>query len=317
MDPVCHTLVGGALAQSGLKRRTGLGMATLLIGANVPDVDVLSFVGGPTMALWFRRGVTHGILALVVWPVVLTGLMLLWDRVVRRRRRGSRPPALPRELLFLSCVAVATHPVLDFLNTYGMRWLMPFSDTWSFGDTLFIVDPWIWAVLAAGIFLAARAGRGAGASPLRSPAALALVVVVGYVALMGLATVAARGAVRDAMRAARLPAPTRIMVSPLPVIPWRRWVVMEVGDEYRFGSFAWLRRPMLELQPVAYPRGPTHPAAAAATRGPEVRRFLSWARFPYFQVEERRDAYLVHLGDARYTVDPTDSWAAITVRVEK
>jgi hypothetical protein len=31
MDNVCHTLVGAALAEAGLKRRTALGTATLII----------------------------------------------------------------------------------------------------------------------------------------------------------------------------------------------------------------------------------------------------------------------------------------------
>ena len=34
--------VGAALAQTGLKHRTRYGTATLLVGANLPDVDILS-----------------------------------------------------------------------------------------------------------------------------------------------------------------------------------------------------------------------------------------------------------------------------------
>lgn len=342
MDPVCHTLVGAALAESGLKKRTAMGTATLLIGANLPDVDMLSYFDGPTLALAFRRGVTHGALALAVWPLVLALTMLLWDRLVRRRQRLlPRRPAVFHELLFLALLAVGTHPALDFLNTYGMRWLMPFADTWFYGDTLFIVDPWIWAVLAAGIVLARRredtedgepiaqsvaeaAGvRGWAARPprlwsvVRSPAFAALGVVAGYIALMGAAGVGARAIVTAELRNAGLPPPAHVMVSPVPVTPFRRWVVVEIGGEYRFGWFRWLGRPMFSLDDLSYPRGPTHFAAAAATRGPEVRRFLSWARFPYFEVEEQRDAYLVHIGDARYTMDPTDSWAALTVEIAK
>ena len=81
MDNICHTLVGAALAQTGLKHRTRYGTATLLVGANLPDVDILSYAfGGGLAALSFRRGWTHGVLALVVLPLVLTGLVLLWNR---------------------------------------------------------------------------------------------------------------------------------------------------------------------------------------------------------------------------------------------
>ena len=54
MDNLCHTLVGAALAETGLKRRTRLGAATLMIGANFPDVDVATVPFG--RAIGMRRG---------------------------------------------------------------------------------------------------------------------------------------------------------------------------------------------------------------------------------------------------------------------
>ena len=71
MDNLCHTLVGAALAQSGLKRRTPLATATLLVAANLPDADVISLAWGSTTGLGFRRGWTHGVLALSLWTFVL------------------------------------------------------------------------------------------------------------------------------------------------------------------------------------------------------------------------------------------------------
>ncbi len=320
MDPICHTLVGATLAETGLKRRTPLGTPILLIGANIPDVDVLSYAGGPTMAFWFRRGVTHGLPAVVVWPLVLTALFVLWDHVVRRRGRLlAQPGARPGQLLLLATAAVLSHPVLDYLNTYGMRWLMPFAGDWYYGDTLFIVDPWIWAVLAAGIYLA-RAQLGptiedGPPSVFRSPAVVALVITAAYIGLMAASNVGSGVIVRRALGRAGV-VPTDVMVAPMPVNPFARWVVAADDERLRFGSFQWLRRPMFRLYDLSYPRGPTHPAASAATRGPDVRRFLEWARFPYFAVEERRGRYVVHLADARYTMTPADSWAAVTVEIE-
>ena len=46
-----------------------------------------------------------------------------------------------------------THPALDWLNNYGMRWLMPFDGRWFYGDALFIIDPWVWLVLGGVLFL--------------------------------------------------------------------------------------------------------------------------------------------------------------------
>ena len=74
MDNLCHTLAGAALGEAGLKQRTALGMSTLLIASNLPDIDVGVFATS-TLAMSFRRGWTHGVLALVVLPVALTAAM--------------------------------------------------------------------------------------------------------------------------------------------------------------------------------------------------------------------------------------------------
>lgn len=151
MDPIAHTLVGAALAQTGLGRKTAYGTAALVIGANLPDIDGISMLAGLDPSLLFRRGWTHGILALVLLPLVLTGLLVLWNRLKKPWSDG--PPLRTGVLLGLSYFALATHPTLDWLNTYGMRWLMPFEGRWYYGDTLFITDPWIWLVLGGVVFL--------------------------------------------------------------------------------------------------------------------------------------------------------------------
>lgn len=146
MDPIAHTLTGGALAAAGLRRATPLAAAALLIGANVPDVDFIAQLGGDYASLAHRRGWTHGILAIVAWPFIVCGLLLAWDRLVRRRRAGVAP-ARAGPLWAVAALGVATHPLLDWLNNYGMRWLMPFDRRWFYGDAWFIVDPWVWLLL--------------------------------------------------------------------------------------------------------------------------------------------------------------------------
>jgi len=56
-------------------------------------------------------------------------------------------------LLGLTALAVLTHPTLDWLNNYGLRWLMPFSGEWFYGDALFVIDPWVWLLLGGAAFL--------------------------------------------------------------------------------------------------------------------------------------------------------------------
>lgn len=153
MDPLAHTLAGAALAETRLRDSTPLATPSLIIGSNLPDIDAVTMLMDRDLALSVRRGWTHGVLAMAVLPVVLTLALVLLDRAVARWR-GHAPRARVAPLLGLSILAVASHPVLDWLNTYGVRFLMPFDDTWFYGDALFIVDPWIWLILGAPVVVA-------------------------------------------------------------------------------------------------------------------------------------------------------------------
>ena len=153
MDPVAHTFTGMALAAAGLRRATPLAATALLMGVNAPDVDVVTAFGPQFEQLAFRRGWTHGVLALALWPFVLTGVLLAWDRYVRLRRKPDAAPARAGPLLALTALAVVSHPALDWLNNYGLRWLMPFDSRWFYGDALFVIDPWFWLVVGGAAFL--------------------------------------------------------------------------------------------------------------------------------------------------------------------
>ncbi len=324
MDPVTHTLVGAALAESGLKRRTRLAGATLLIGANLPDVDVVSLMWTPETGLWFRRGVTHGFLAMALLPFILTGAMLLLDRL-GTWKKGREPPmrVRPMQILILATLAIASHPVLDSLNVYGMRWLMPFSGSWFYGDTLFIVDPWVWGFLGAGVYLARKWDKGKASGWREAvnsergsgrPAAVSLLVAAVYIALMAGSNLVARGIVRGAAAEQGIVV-RKLMVAPLPINPFVRSVVLEDESSYRMGTFNWFSRPRFVLIDSSWPNYPSQPVEAAAVRGPKPRRFMAWARFPFFVTEDVGDTAVVRIMDLRYTTDPRAVWAVTTVRI--
>jgi inner membrane protein len=316
MDNLCHTLVGAALAESGLRRRTPLATAALLVGANLPDVDALAYFWGPQVALGIRRGWTHGVLALAVWPFALAGILLAWDRWVRRRWHPDAAPARPRALLLVGALGIFTHPLLDYLNSYGLRWLMPFRDVWYYGDVLFIVDPWIWLALAAGV-LWARALRRRGRPRPELPARLALAAVAVYILLLAGSQLHARALVRERLAASGLAA-ARVMAGPLPATPLRRQVVADMGARYLLSEVDWRQTPAFPAGPEAgVEKGAERPGVAAAAKTRDGRLFLHWARFPFFQVEERPGEYVVHMIDARYTTHPDAIFGALTVRVPR
>lgn len=305
MDNICHTLVGAALAQSGLKRRTGLGAATLLIGANFPDIDMLSIPFG--RATEFRRGWTHGVLALVVLPFVLTAIMIAWDRYSRRSRQAERAPVVPRELLALSAVSILTHPTLDWMNSYGMRWLMPFNGRWFYGDSLFIVDPWLLLVLGLGVWLSRRRERGSHPHVWR-PARVALGVAGAYViTMLGLQMIAERVVRSDLAGSGWLSHTLMVAASPADPVRWR--VYADDGARYWRGAVSLApgltRRLIFDEVPIE--KHADDPAAIAAAHNERGRRFLDWARLPYYRVQRGAGGTRVEIIDARYgaSVDVT------------
>jgi inner membrane protein len=309
MDPICHTMVGAALASTGLERKTRFGCATLILGANLPDVDVFSYAWGETAALGFRRGITHGVPALIVLPLLLAGAMLLVGRL-SQRRRGSAAAAVDfKWLLILSAISVVSHPILDFLNVYGVRWLMPFDDTWFYGDILYIADPWMWAILAVALIAAFwRRNRTAPRVFVR-PAFIGLLVAIAYVLAMAAGESISRRVVEASLSGAAIP---RLMVAPVPIDPFRRTVVIDGDSAYRLGVVKLLPRPHFILGERRIPKGESAATRLAATTN-AGRIFLRWARFPFFESDDSKAEPAAYIIDARYTLDRNAIFGSIRI----
>jgi inner membrane protein len=287
-----------------------------VIGANLPDVDALAYFAGPAADLEWRRGWTHGILALALLPIILTLALLLVHWPTRWFRRWSNsPPISAGQLLLLSCMGILSHPILDTLNTYGVRWLMPLSGEWFYGDTLFIIDPWVWLALSVGVLSSIRRQKKKRSSP-GAPAWQALALVGIYISAMALSAWGARRTVLREISEGYGAATENAMVGPAPFNPFVREFVVEQGEHYRVGTFRWLPTPTVDLNAVAtYPRRrPSHPAVPLATDTPLGRRFLGWARFPTVEVEQQREGhFVVHVIDLRYAREPGARFGTVSI----
>jgi inner membrane protein len=233
--------------------------------------------------------------------------------MVRRRKSKQKIPARFQALLLPAFASVLSHPVLDFFNTYGVRFLYPFSGRWFYGDALFIVDPWVWIALALGIGFSRARGRW-GSPSTAAPARTALAVVLGYVAIMIASSFAGRSIVRRAVIESGRDLPGRMLVAPFPLDPFHRLVVLEESSGYRFGELRWRPRPIVRLAEGIQAKNDADPNVIAARRLRPVRRFLVWARFPYYEVRPAGTATEVELRDARYP-GRTGSWASVRVLV--
>src|SRR5512138_453113 len=73
-------MAGWALGQAGLKTKTRKGLAALILGANMPDLDVFSG-HAPWAPLAIHRRFTHGLVGgVLIMPPILAGLLWLLDR---------------------------------------------------------------------------------------------------------------------------------------------------------------------------------------------------------------------------------------------
>ena len=152
MDNLTHTLVGVAVAKAGLERVSPYATAMCMVAANAPDVDVVSRLGGTWFALQHHRGITHSIIGTLTLGLLLPLAFFVVEKISARVGRTPTRIRL-RGLVLASVLACATHPLLDWLNSYGVRPLLPWDGRWFYGDILFILDPWLWLVLGGAAFL--------------------------------------------------------------------------------------------------------------------------------------------------------------------
>lgn len=304
MDNLAHALAGAALGQAGLKKQTGLGVATLVIAANLPDIDAVAIVFERSLA--WRRGWTHGPIALALLPILLTLAVVAYDR--RQTRRGTRPatraPVRAPAVLLLAYIGILSHPMMDLLNTYGVRLLMPFSERWFYGDALFIIDVWLWLAFGVGVVLSRRRERRQDPAFSR-PAILSIVAVSAYAIAMTAASASAAGFVARQVLARGMAAPESVLASPVPVNPFKRRIVVDHGETYAFGELRWTPGPQLSMESGFVPTNMNTPAIArAATSDQRVADFLYWSRLPFADTQHTALETLVTIGDARYNRTP-------------
>ena len=296
MDNLTHSLTGWALGQAGLKSKSRKGLAALILGANMPDIDV--FFGWVSWApLAMHRGFTHGLIGgVLLMPPLLAGLLWLLDRW-QLGRGLVHPSGLPMRfgwLVALSYVGAASHPLLDLQNTYAIQLLSPFSHRWFHNDALFIIDVWIWVALAVGIEWSRQRERKGGRW--RRPAQVALAAMAIYVTLGTAISLIAKHAL---VRSGAARSPDVLIASLEPMLFWKRELVWREGGRIGRARFDPVRG-LHDLQrPI--PDGMGDPLAWRASRANlQVIRFLQWSILPVATVERSRCRAVVTFGDARF-----------------
>jgi inner membrane protein len=157
LDNLTHTLLAVALAKTPLGTRSRYSMAALVVGSNLPDADAVAGFWGKAAFLEHHRGISHSLLGLAVETAILGGLCAWCER--RAQSPIDRVVAPQRGPWLAAAVGLFSHLALDFLNSYGVRPLLPFSKQVFYGDMLFIVDPWAWILFGGAAALAGARTR--------------------------------------------------------------------------------------------------------------------------------------------------------------
>ena len=151
MDTITHSLLGGLVTRSLFpqgKSRVPLSgrqrIAIGIIGGAFPDVDyIASWIDPMVYLTQWHRGITHSLVLLPVWSVLL-GILL----AILFRQRGYW-----RYISLLAGAAILSHILSDLITVYGTQVFAPLSH-WraSFGTT-FIIDPWFTLLALAGFII--------------------------------------------------------------------------------------------------------------------------------------------------------------------
>lgn len=143
MDIATHALTSYALARGVFPRRRWPVIVGMVLAGAVADIDLVSAVFGPAAYFTAHRTATHSILGTLA--IIL--LAVFFTRYLAKKHRE------PISSFFLPLALVASvHVVLDLFQSEGVALFWPLQLARSAMDWLPSLDPWILALLIAGIF---------------------------------------------------------------------------------------------------------------------------------------------------------------------
>lgn len=304
MDNITHTLLGVAFSKAGLNKKVPNAAILLMIGANLPDIDIVSGFWGNLAYLKYHRGITHSFLGVTLLGLALAGLAYGLHRHSQKLNPSKSPPSF-KALLWVCMIGTWSHLLLDFTNSYGVRPFMPFNSRWVAWDIEFIIDPVILLILLSGLFMPMlfrliseevsstkqrRTGRGG--------AVVALVLIL---SLWGLRDYNHRVAIaKISAFTYRDQEPNAVFAMPEPGNPFQWNGIVETDDAYftmKLGP-GFSSTDASQAQ-VFYKPGPSE-ALRVAQQSFTGKTFLGFARVPIYTIEKRGDSLLITIRDLRF-----------------
>ena len=306
MDNLTHTLAAIAMGQAGLNRKTRFATITLIVGANLPDIDLVSTVSGGASYLKYHRGITHSFLGAAILATLLGALVYFLGRKARPVKKPG-PPLNAGWLFAISWIAVASHLLMDFTNAYGIRPFLPFSGRWYAWDIMPIIDIILWASLILGLSLPPLfrlISEEVGARKTKSRWG-AIFALGSMFALWGVRDMAHRRVLGflDAHTYAQ-ENPLRVGAFPSPINPFAWTGVVETDSAFHVLAASALDSDVDAEHTTVYHKPESSPVLVAAMKTRTAQIFTDFARFPWSNVEETENGFHVTMQDLRFVSAP-------------
>ncbi len=277
MENITHSLVGIAMARTGLNRIAPHATTVLLLSANAPDIDMIASPWGALKYFELHRGYSHSLIAL---PFMAALSVLITFGVFRQRLDWLK-------LWLVGCAGVASHLLLDWTNSYGIRLMLPFSSRWFHADLTNLYDGVILLVLIAATLWPLLAGLvsseiGGGATRGRGTAIAALSFYFLFECFRGLLHGQAL-----AQMSARLyggAAPVAVFAMPTAFNPFSWGGIVETPNAFRTLDVNVLRNVNPDRADVT-DKPNVDQAISAALKTEPFRYFRYFARFPAWSEE--------------------------------
>jgi inner membrane protein len=297
MEPITHFMTGAVLARSGFNRKAAYATLAMTLAAEAPDLDTLWSIHGPIASFQHHRGWTHTFLGLPFEAAIIVGLVWLFHRWRLRGKdpQTDRQPLRPGKqtvpirwgrLYCFSLIALLSHLLLDWTNTYGIRPFFPFDPHWYAGSIVFIFEPVIFVLLLTALIAPSLFGLINSEIGARKPAfrgrGWAIFALLAIVALWTLRFVEHAKALQLAQTTDYSGAPvSRVFASPFPTNPFHWETIAETPKFYQLASVDTLNNFVTtSTQADVIYKPPTTLATLVAKRSWLGEAYLDWSQYP-------------------------------------
>lgn len=251
-------------------------MAGTIIGQQAPDIDTVLKLRNNAVYIRHHRGITHSIPAVLLWPLLITGVLAL-----------VFPSSDIFHVWLWTQLAVFLHVFVDIFNAYGTQALRPFSKKWVALAVINTFDPFIFGIHCLSILLWIF-----GANPVITFSIMYFIIILYYILRFSLQK-AVKSVVHSEIK-------DEEFVIVAPTIHFFQWKVAAKSKTHFYVGRSYRRTVNIydkfKIEPI-----PKTALVSAALKDPNIDAFLSFSPIHRWEIAELENGLSeLRLIDLRY-----------------